>query len=231
MAVWNWLQQNTAAVTGASDLMFAAIWVIYLQLFYRQYRRQKRVELLIHHAQGMGPSASCLLVNMSSEPVHIQCVMARVETLHETRTHQVTDYRRISVDDAHPKQLLRQGPLRSGDFLLLGRFMDILLARRRPDGKAAESNELPQELEDVLALEIRTVAIHGPSDHAVGARRRFEVEYQDGHLQIRPEQLDTEQLASRHHRPLVRAWLRDCFAPSLPEDGARIKRPSVESPK
>lgn len=228
IAIWNWLQQNTAAVTGASDLTFAIIWVFYLQLFYRQYRRQKRVELLIHHAQGVGPSASCLLVNMSSEPVHIQCVMARVEMVHESRTHQVTDYRRISMDDAHARQLLRQGPLRSGDFLLLGRFVDILLARQSPPIKAAGDEELPQVLEEVLALELRAVAIHGPSDHAVGARRRFKVEYRDGHLQIRPEQLDTEQLVSLRHRPLVRGWLRDCFTLSNPEDGARIKQSTAE---
>lgn len=214
MPFWNWLQQNSTAITALGNLLFVLIWTFYLQLFYRQYCRQQRAELVIHHAQGVTPSAGCLLVNMSQEAVHVQCVLAQVETNQAVRTFQVTDYRRLSVDDSHPEQLLRQGPLRSGDYLWLGRFEDIMRGNGSHQEQNREGEESLLPVNEIQAIELRTVVIHGPSQYSVGARRRFFVQQQDGQTRVRPEGLHTEQLSSRRHRRRVRKWLHDCFRPA-----------------
>ena len=167
----------------------------------------------------MYSGASCLLVNMSEEAVHIQCVLASVETQQQSRLHQVTDFRRISEDDLQAAQRVRQGPLGSGDYLLLGRFENILDG---PDSQQDSSSDQPEsadgradsalEPQDIRALELRAVAIHGPSRQPIGARRRFTIERNEGEIRIRPEGLQTEQLASRRSSAEVRRWLRDCLA-------------------
>lgn len=222
MAIWNWLQQNATALTGLGNLLFVVIWTFYLQLFYRQYCRQQRAELVIHHAQGTSPSAGCLLVNMSQEAVHVQCVLAQIESEDAVRTHQVTDYGRISAGDPNTEQLLRQGPLKSGDYLWLGRFEDIVGGHDSREEQVLGREQLPLPLSEIRSLELRTVVIHGPSDHSIGARRRFVIRQRDGQMKIYPEQLYTDQLTSRRDRSQVRRWLQDCFTPAATSgrDGA-----------
>lgn len=211
--VWDWVHENANVLAGIGNLLMVAIWVVYLQLFYRQYCRQQRPQLVIHHAQGQSPTASCLLVNMSKEPVHVQCIMAEIEAADGAWSLQVTDHERISIDNPNAKQLLRQGPLQSGDFLLLGSFEEILVGKPGSQQHVEHRRPVPL-LEGVRSIELRAVAIHGPSNQPVGARRRFVVEQQDDRASIRPEQLNTEQLVKRRDRTQLNRWLTECFNPS-----------------
>lgn len=229
MPVVDWLQQYATLLTSLGNLLLVLIWAIYLQMFYRQSQRHQKAELLIHRAQGSEFSASCLLVNMSKEVVHVQCVIVKIETSEKALVHQVTDYERISDDGSDSRQQLRQGPLQSGEYLLVGRFEDMLPGARKQRERDEEHSQLPPPLDEVEAVEVRVVAVHGPSDYLVGARRRFTVEHEDGQTRIHPERLLTEQLSARRHQPQIRRWLRDSLGQS--GDGAWLQPADADAAK
>ena len=204
------------SVTAISSVVMALIWVVYLQVFLRQYLRQNRPFLVIHHAQGQDPEASCLLVNMSREPVHVQFVSVKVETEESSYTLQVTDYRRLTSEDRNVHEVLRQGPLQPGGYLVLGTFEDIILGRRSELEKAdssANSEDTADSLREVRCLEIRVAVVHGPSNFHIGARRRFLVENEGGFTSIRATNIHTEQLSGYRSRHTVRRWVESHLEP------------------
>lgn len=50
--IWDSLQQNADGLKVLGSALTVLIWFVYLQLFYRQYRRQQCPHFVIHHAQG-----------------------------------------------------------------------------------------------------------------------------------------------------------------------------------
>jgi hypothetical protein len=206
---WRWMAQNADVVAALADLLIAVIWLAYLQLFLREYLGRHRPYLVIHHAQGETLDASCLLVNMSQEIVHVQCVMACVTTAEHEYTHQVTDYRRVSADDHQIENILRQGPLQPGEYLLLGCVQDIIMGRYMNSDGEMTAASLSLRIDQVLGFEIRAVALHGPSGRVAGARRRFTVEMDGEQPLIHPQTMLTEQFLSRRKRRQVLAWLHN----------------------
>ncbi|WP_273206226.1 hypothetical protein [Marinobacter subterrani] len=97
--------------------------------FLLQYTRNNRPYLLIHHAQNENPDALCLLVNMGKETVHVQCVQVVLFTrAGEEKLMTVTEYRRVSEDDTNVHQVLWQGPLQPGGYLVLGGIFPCAIA-------------------------------------------------------------------------------------------------------
>lgn len=188
-------------ISPISNLGMVVIWIIYLQLFFIQYRRGSRPYLVIHHGQNESPDSMCLLVNMGKEPVHVQCVQALVKTCDDREDLlTVTRYDRVNPDDANLRQSLRQGPLEPGGFLVLGSFRDIVLGARSNDDDAGE------RLENVSMFTIRTAMLHGASSHPVGARRRFYLRHGDTSC-VYPENIYTEQLSKRRNKREVSHWI------------------------
>lgn len=184
-----------------SNLAMVIIWVIYLQLFLIQYRRGSRPYLVIHHGQNESADSMCLLVNMGKEAVHVQCVQVVVQTRDDTESLlTVTRYERVSSDDNNLRQSLRQGPLESGDFLVLGSFRDILT------GACGDDSEPGQGIDHIRAFTIRAAVMHGPSSYPVGARRRFYLEH-NGKSCVFPEYIYTEQLTKRRSKREVSRWI------------------------
>lgn len=184
-----------------SSAIMAVIWIVYLQLFFIQYRRNSRPYLVIHHAQHESADSMCLLVNMGKEPVHIQCVQAVVHDCdNKERVLTITSYERVSVNDSNLRQSLRQGPLEAGDFLVLGSFRDILLGARSQDDNAGE------QLENLSTFTLRVAVLHGPSSYPVGARRRFYLRH-NGSSCVYPENIYTEQLSRRRQKREVSGWI------------------------
>ncbi|NMT63147.1 hypothetical protein [Marinobacter orientalis] len=192
-----------------SSAVMVVIWIVYLQLFLLQYRRNSRPYLVIHHAQNENPDALCLLVNMGKETVHVQCVQVVLHTrAGEEKTLTVTEYRRVAADDSDVHQVLRQGPLQPGGYLVLGSFRNIILGRRSEDGDT-DSDYL---FEDIVAVQIRAAVVHGPSRYPVGVRRSFRLEHEGG-PQIFPRNIHSEQLTRRRDRHEVRRWLESELSP------------------
>lgn len=185
-----------------SSAIMAIVWIVYFQVFFIQYKRNNRPYLVIHHAQNENPDALCLLVNMGKETVHVQCVQVVIFTrAGEERVMTVTEYRRVGAEDRSIHQVLRQGPLSPGGYLVLGSFRNIILGRRSEDDEAAHL------FEDITNIELRAAFIHGPSWSPVGVRRHFVLEHSADGAQIYPRNIYSEQLTRRKDRPEVRRWV------------------------
>ncbi|WP_211224570.1 hypothetical protein [Marinimicrobium agarilyticum] len=198
------------AISAISSMVMAAVWVIYFQFFYFQYRRGNRPYLVVHHAQNESPESLCMLVNMSAEPVHIQVVQVVVKDRSGgERVLTVTDYERVLESRQPLQHSLRQGPLCPGEYLMLGSFRSIIL------GQKSEDEESVNRLREVESLEIRVAVIHGPSPFPVGARRVFAVHQNEG-TRIVPYNVFTEQLTRRRNLSTVRKWLEQELHPENP---------------
>ena len=194
-------------IATVSSAVMALVWIVYFQLFFIQYQRNNRPYLVIHHAQNENPDALCLLVNMGKETVHVQCVQVALFTRDgEEKTMTVTEYRRIQADDSNVHQVLRQGPLEPGGYLVLGSFRNIILGRR------SEESDTDYLFEDIVDMEIRAAVIHGPSKYPVGVRRSFTLHH-EGQPQIFPRNIHSEQLVRRKDRHEVRRWLETELRP------------------
>lgn len=203
-----------------STAVMAVVWVIYFQLFFLQYRRNSRPYLVFHHAQNDNPDALCLLVNMGELPVHVQTVQAVTYYRNGgSKLYTVTDYNRINVEHQNVQQSLRQGPMLSGGYIVLGSFRDMLV------GDEAES----YNLDEIEGLELRVAVIHGPSRFPIGARRSFLIEHKPT-TRIQPTNIHTEQLNRRRDQDAVRKWIESDLKPSRTgsseSDSSRQEEPS-----
>lgn len=200
-------------VSVATNVFMAMIWVIYLQKFVTQYRRTNRPVLIIHHAQGNDPSALCLFVNMSKEPIHVVGVFANMHGSNGHISRHVTEYHRMNPYDQNLESHLRQGPLQPGGYLVLGSFEDIILGRQSDPEDDQDVATMLSSLREIHSLEICVAAIHGPSKHYIGARRHFAVENEEGEVVLRAHSIYTEQLVNRWKRKLVRQWAETLLEP------------------
>ncbi len=195
-----------------TSIIMTLIWVIYLQLVLVQYRRANRPFLLIHHAHENDPGALCLFVNMSKEPVHLQCVKAFFHTETGTTERFVTDYDRITPEDQNVLSRLRQGPIQPGGYIVLGSFASIL-SEKKPSNEADQATQAGDPLADVQSFELCIAVTHGPSKYLIGARRRFYVENDADKTIIRPHSIHTEQLTKYRKRKIVMKWAESRLEP------------------
>jgi hypothetical protein len=201
------------SIGAISSAVMALVWIVYFQVFFLQYRRNNRPYLVIHHAQNENPDALCLLVNMSKEPVHIQCVQAvTFANAAIKRTLTVTEYQRVDPGHRDLERVLRQGPLLPGGYLVLGSYRDIIL------GRSSEDDAGYRPLEEIDEVELRAAFIYGPMRSPVGVRRRFILRHQHG-TQIFPRNIHSEQLLGRKRRAEVREWVESELNPQRIGDG------------
>ncbi|MGX1200389.1 hypothetical protein [Marinobacter sp. MBR-105] len=194
-------------ISPISSAVMAVVWIVYFQLFFLQYKRNNRPYLVIHHAQNENPDALCLLVNMGQETVHVQCVQVVLHTrAGDEKTLTVTEYERVAPDDSNVQDALRQGPVPSGGYLVLGSFRNVIL------GKNSEDEDSDYLFEDITGFELRAAVIHGPSTYPVGVRRSFTLRH-DGRPKIFPHNIHSEQLNRRRDRNEVRRWLEEELQP------------------
>lgn len=172
------------------------VWLVYLQLFARNYRRQMRATLLISRGPGAGLEARCFLSNMSSGPIYVLSVLGTVETDDDVFVTPVTD--RLYFEGEAPLDSLqrtRQGPLPNGGIRDIGSFdgmvKHVLSGRREPSDVPASG---------ICAITIEVVGIYGSEDLPVGARRRFLFVDREERLHVRGEKLDTSQIRKKRER-------------------------------
>ena len=207
--MWGWFQQHSEIVSALVSVATLLVWATYLQLIYQDYKRQRRSRLIIHQTQGSRRDARCLLINMSSEPIHIQCVSVAAEIDGREHSAMITDYNRTSLQESTPRQIediLRQGPLQPGEFFQLGTFEVMLELLTSAAGHDTWLTEVTEQ-----RLEVRVVAIYGNRTRPVGARRAFTLKGLSDRYSILPVSLDTEQLYSREAQRTAEGWLEGCY--------------------
>lgn len=208
--MWQWMSQNSQTLTMLANFGMLAVWLLYLQLFLRGYRRQRRCKILITVGGPARPAARCLITNMSAEAVYIQAIVASVSTGEETWSRSITEYE--LQDEAHPpgdsRQMTRQGPLRRGDVRDIGSFADLVLRARHAHGDWEPDDHLSEELRST-ELMLTVVATYDSEDLLVGAERCFALPAGEAGAEVRPKTPEAQQIRSRRARRRLERHLRE----------------------
>lgn len=192
-------------ISTAASVIMTLAWVGYLHLALTQYRRANRPFFVIQHAHEDDPSALCLFVNLSKEPIHLQAAIARVHRGDECTSYRITNYERITEADQHVQSKLRQGPIQPGGYLVLGSFADIMLGNQSEDENSDEITA--DKLSEINSLELCVAVVYASKKYHIGARRHFLLEQFGEKTKIRAYSIFTEQLIQRKHRRTVRGWV------------------------
>ncbi|MBW6391751.1 hypothetical protein [Billgrantia antri] len=213
--MFDWLNQHGETISVLTDIGTLLIWLVYAQLLYFGFRRQRRPRLLINRGRKKDIDALCIISNMSAEPVFIQHIVAELETSQgvirldvtdRTESYSDGDEHRQEDDSAattNPSPIVRdgshQGPLGSGDFVHIDSF-GALTRRLAHDGGIEMAGYRP--LNDVVfrALTVRLICVYGSEDLPVGAERRFEFINEQPGCGLVPATWDTKRLSSPWQR-------------------------------
>lgn len=170
-----------------ANFVMVAVWLLYFQLLYVAYRRQRQPKILINPSMEEGTGARCLIANMSPEPVFVDSIFVTVERSGMWHRAQLYDFDRADRKDTQSEHRFRQGPLGQGNFTDIGSFGQIIdeaLGDNRHDANGP------------VELELTVIAIYGPEDLPVASTRKFTA----GRDGIRPNDPGTRQIRSRRKR-------------------------------
>ncbi|WP_112500358.1 hypothetical protein [Agrobacterium sp. lyk4-40-TYG-31] len=195
------LQSYAPVVSAIASLGTLLIWAIYLHIFVGGHLRQIKPMLVINRGEGRTLGASCLVTNMSREPVHIQSVVATVTTQEMTYNAYITDAEDIrgSGRTSDWQRLTRQGPLQPGTMVDMGTFGCILdFAARSWSNEPAFIDSHFGEL--ATGVEITVLGIYGSEDLLIGASRSFEIDRSKSEIELRAVTALTRQLTAKKER-------------------------------
>ena len=198
--MWNWIATNHQVISALANIAMLVVWIAYLQVFVSSYRRQKRSNILINRGAGSGLEARCLISNMSAEAIYIESVIATVATAEGRWSRPVTEMLE-GRSDLDLKT--RQGPLQAGRFIDIGSFQSLI------EPVLQEETELrgtvaPDIIENVIAFEIKVIAVHGSEDLLTGATRRFDLIRREDRHRLSGHAVGTHQIRSRRNRERLR---------------------------
>lgn len=173
--------------TGAS-LFTAAIWLVYLNLFYASMRRSRRPEILLSRSAGSGRSARLFIANMGAEPIYVTAIIADYEAGGERGTAYITQNDNIrSEDQESPRAATNEGPLGSGEYLDAGSFED-LMTRIQMHGNYQIASEAIERLTLTVAAET------GYSATTSAGSKAYRIIGEGDELVFQPESVTTTQL-------------------------------------
>jgi hypothetical protein len=188
---------------GASVLMLA-VWGVYLDLFWRSYRRQHSAKIVIGLGEGMGLDALCLVSNMSAAPIHLEGVIVVAEREGRRWAKAITSLSEIERE--RPKKPSREGPLKSGDYIVLGSFRQLVELAKGPPADPVEEGRPPLD-----AIAVWIVADLSTESELVFARRRFLIGCRGMAVVFRPEELETRCIRRAHERAEIEEIFRRHF--------------------
>lgn len=213
----NWLFQHTDFINTLANIGVLLVWLVYAQLLYRNYSRQRQAKIIINQVQGYDLDSMCMISNMSQEAIYLECLIAEIVHEEGTLLFNIADHKRDPEKQSRDKlsTITLQGPLQSSGHVIVGKFRDILnrtLGESLTDHNLKENGEFERVLAGVRSLEIRAIADYGPEDNPICARKRFILEKADpGKELLYPENFSTEQAYNFRSRRMVRKqWLETC---------------------
>jgi hypothetical protein len=196
----DWIAANQSVLQVVVAIASAVIWLVYLQLFFVSFMRQRRTEILINRGPGAGMQARCYIANLGFEPIYVAQLLMTVTTGDEVVDAAVTDRVLLSEDQQRdPSHATNQGPLRSGDSYDAGTFDELVGRALSVAGR--------DEAATVDGFDLTVVAIHAASSDFVGATRHFDVIARDGQREPMPNDIVTRQLRSPFARRRLRTRL------------------------
>ena len=218
----NWLTDNTEVINMIANVGMFLVWLIYAQLFYFSYSRQRHPTILINQVQGYGLKSTCMISNMSMEPVHLECIIVQIARGDTTTDYNVVDQKpdpdHQSVNDL--QTLTHQGPLKPSGFTSLGTFDTMIRRALTEDDKMdtiTQDGDFEKILSEIESIEIRVIADYGPESRPIGALRRFMMQQKEiGETFIYPEKYYTRQVFGVRARYFtIPGWLEKCMPERL----------------
>lgn len=197
--MFNWISQNSDTINVVLNVGMLIVWVAYLQLFLRSYRRTTRPKIVINRGGNSSLDSRCLISNMSSDPIYIESIRASIEAGGERWSCSVTSPLMRDNDPmpSDPKLLTHQGPLHGGAYFDIGSFRDLL--HRVLDCQPGDLGDRIEELAHPGVVEVEVIADYGSEDLPVGAQRRFDINRENG-IRLIPQRTDTRQIRGRFER-------------------------------
>lgn len=204
----DWITRNHQIIGSVINLGMLVVWIVYLQVFVSNYRRQTRAHILINLGSGSGLDARCLVSNMSSEPIYIQSIIIEWDMPDSYHSRPVTELDGVEEWD-EPSDLdlwTRQGPLGAGQIRDMGAFRAMLehaLSGRSDAGEDPGADAW----DDLVAFEVKIIAVYGSEDLPVGAKRRFDILRKHGTTTLSPQTVGAQQIRSRGERRAIKSAL------------------------
>ena len=202
----DWIVEHSETLNLVANWAMVGIWIAYLQIFLRSFRRQTRPKIVINRAAGSSLQAACFVSNMSSDAIYIESVIVKLETGADTIVCRVTDFEDLGEQNAtdDPKLKTYQGTLGPSQYSSLGKFKDLIGTAARRKGHD------PDHLKgagDAISVEITIIADYATEDLLIGARRRFRAKWRDDHWEMDEETPETQQIRSRTERKRISQML------------------------
>ncbi|WP_373188012.1 hypothetical protein [Halopseudomonas sp.] len=182
-----WIKENHALVNVAISIATLFVWVLYAQLLYFGFRRQRTPRVLINRGRKKDFDALCIISNMSQEAIYVEYILATLETSRGKVIMDVTDFEQEREEEREdedgnrqtvsgiPQDLrekTRQGPLLSGEFMHIGAFNDVISRLSREAGIPMRGN-LPEGDIELESLTIEIIAMYGPEPRPISVDRSF----------------------------------------------------------
>lgn len=198
-----WLSQNASTITAFGTLGMLIVWIVYAHVFYKNLRRQHRPRIIIDCMSGPGTDSVCVMTNLSTEVIYLQCVIAAAISDSGETAAAVAEGGLIEPSQAEREIVsrMRQGPVASGELITLGTIED--LARQA----ASRAQDPDGAVATLRTLEVRVIATMSAEDEPIGARKRFNLSLEDGQQALSSESLGTIQMTSRRDKRRVLRWL------------------------
>ena len=182
--------QHATLIRVASSLATVGIWVIYLQLFWRGYRRQVRPNVIISRGLGAGVDAHCLIANISAASIFIEGILVRLGSSLGWFTSPVT-----GVPDGPEGIKPSEGPVAPAGHIDIGTFRGLIkLGTRSMHDHSAPGSGLEEN--GIDAVEIWVIASYGSENWPVFARRRYTLRSRPRGLRLKPATFRTEIVRS-----------------------------------
>lgn len=208
-----WIGEHAQTLTLLASLVTLVVWIFYLNLFWMNYRRQLRANLVIGRGAGTGLDSLCIVGNMSAEPVFVEGVIIFAEENGRRWAKAITDFSDLARKNGATDRPEREGPLKSGDYITLGTFRCLV---RLADPRRSAADELTIE-----AIEVWVVADFSSENDLFFARRRFLVGHRGSMVVFRPSGLETRRITRPRERReverLLQEHLEDAVGPAEPE--------------
>ncbi|MEN3792488.1 hypothetical protein [Fulvimarina sp. MAC3] len=202
MSIIAWIGSHSNVISVCINAAMLCVWAVYLQLLLNSYLRQRRSSILISRGAGKGLHARCLVTNMSQEPIYVTSLIAELHTDEGKKEIQLTDMRELPEDlGMDPRSAMRQGSLERGQYLDIGHF-DSLIEQLVSDAPNIGDKTA------IKAVEMTVVALYGPEDLPVGAKRKFAVDWQaEENARVTPNSVITQQIHKKSERRRLRKEL------------------------
>ncbi len=246
----DWISQHQKLLSLVINFGTLMIWLVYAQLLYLGFRRQRRPRLLINRGKKKDINALCIISNMSAESIFIEYIIATLDTSRGQIVMDITDFeqeysegddadnseeenrkaRRV-LNDSRVNENTRQGPLGSGEFVHIGTFYELILRMAREQGIEMENHRPKGDL-TLNSLTIRLVGIYGPEDLPIGAERSFALEDNGVYCALAPSSWDTKRMASMRQRRKLRKQMEQFNSTnSNPSSTFQMLEPDDEKPR